>query len=355
MASDKRWWGFIPAAVGVWVPTMMQVGPDDAVLNLCKWPRKAFPDMAENCLPGVSASQIYIVAAILIALGVIWLTQPYLKGGTRREKMSVGLTLLFLSLGVGIWGLSIIASGENLNKYAGGEPTTKPNQHTALNLPQTAQADIQPQKTETNTPVTPPLPPEPAAPPIQQRPPSAIHIGPGAGIDGLRFEGNIVTGASQFIDNEGTFTNSDLINNQVGPIPPIEVRPDAKLARLSKADLLAKTNEMCAGLREFERVYDAERSRILQMPDSRLSPEDRRAAASRSRVEFDVLTRQMREQFKASYFPPANALLHALLSASKKSQFPADVPKSLSTGIYAGYYPARASADYLENLARSLP
>jgi hypothetical protein len=29
---------------------MMQVGPDDAVINFCKWPRKAFPLLMQRQL-----------------------------------------------------------------------------------------------------------------------------------------------------------------------------------------------------------------------------------------------------------------------------------------------------------------
>jgi hypothetical protein len=120
----RSWLGLVPAALGIWVPFMMQVGPDDAVLNLCKWPRKIAPSLPADCLPGVSANQIYFVAIALVAISIVWLTRPYLTTGTRRKKMTVGLTLFFFGVAVAIWGLSIIASGDALPKRVDNTPST---------------------------------------------------------------------------------------------------------------------------------------------------------------------------------------------------------------------------------------
>jgi hypothetical protein len=48
--AKKTWWGVIPAFIAIAIPTMMQVGPDDAVINFCKWPRKAFPLLMQRQL-----------------------------------------------------------------------------------------------------------------------------------------------------------------------------------------------------------------------------------------------------------------------------------------------------------------
>lgn len=136
MVGDRKsWFGLLPALIGAAIPTMMQVGPDDAVLNFCKWPRKFTPSLAENCLPWVSADELYIFAIVLLAGGLIWLTHPFLKIGTRQQKMAVGLALLFFSVGMGIWGLSIIAAGDR-PAIPSGHPTELPNPFSGLSNPQ---------------------------------------------------------------------------------------------------------------------------------------------------------------------------------------------------------------------------
>ena len=105
-------WRLLPAAFGIAVPTMMQVGPDDAILNVCKWPRKLAPSLAEDCLPGGSSDVIHIVAVALVCVGLLWFGWPYLEHGTRRARMITGILILCCGMGIGIFGLSIIAAGE---------------------------------------------------------------------------------------------------------------------------------------------------------------------------------------------------------------------------------------------------
>ncbi len=128
MENRKSLWGFIPAGLAIAIPTMMQVGPDDAVINLCKWPRKAFPALAENCLPGISANELYVLAIILFTVGVVWLTRPYRLSGTLRKKMVIGLTLLVCGCALGVVGLSIIAAGDgkSTTKIATSSPPPNP-------------------------------------------------------------------------------------------------------------------------------------------------------------------------------------------------------------------------------------
>jgi len=111
----------------------MEVGPDEAIVNLCKWPRKVFPSLAENCLPWVSASTLYIGAIILFAMGIVLLTRPYRLSGTRRQKMGIGFALICFSVVIGIWGLSFIASGDQTIRpepIATGPEPKNPTQKT---------------------------------------------------------------------------------------------------------------------------------------------------------------------------------------------------------------------------------
>src|SRR5579871_4630628 len=94
--------GVVPTALGLALPLMMEVGPDEAVVNFCKWPRKLIPPLAENCLRGVSEAQLYVTAIILFAIGIIWITWPYRQIGTRRGKMAIGIALICFSVVVGI-------------------------------------------------------------------------------------------------------------------------------------------------------------------------------------------------------------------------------------------------------------
>ncbi|WP_152540034.1 hypothetical protein [Afipia sp. P52-10] len=75
----------LPAALGIGIPTMMQVGPDDAILNLCKWPRKLWPDLPQNCLPGISSVWLYVAAGLLIIGSILWFAWPHLPAVRRRN------------------------------------------------------------------------------------------------------------------------------------------------------------------------------------------------------------------------------------------------------------------------------
>jgi hypothetical protein len=87
-------YGLLATAAGIAIPFVMQVGPDDAIANLCKWPRKLSPSLAENCSRGLSGEYLYVVAAGLVLLGVVWLAPPLRAHGTKSQKMIVGISLL---------------------------------------------------------------------------------------------------------------------------------------------------------------------------------------------------------------------------------------------------------------------
>jgi hypothetical protein len=113
MAGGRKWLGLFPTFIGSGIPTMMQVGPDDAILNFCKCPRKLAPAVPENCLPGMIADQLYVVAVVLICAGLLWFGWPYLNHGTKRARMLSGIFILCCGAGIGVFGLSIIAAGES--------------------------------------------------------------------------------------------------------------------------------------------------------------------------------------------------------------------------------------------------
>jgi len=124
MAGDSRsWLGAIPALLGIGVPTMMQVGPDDAILNFCKWPRK-FVTVPENCLPGATAHELYLLAVLLVSISLLWFGRPYLKRTVGRARMIIGILILCCGCGIGVFGLSIIAGGGESNAQGIGNATT---------------------------------------------------------------------------------------------------------------------------------------------------------------------------------------------------------------------------------------
>jgi hypothetical protein len=64
--------GLLPALIG-FALFMMQVGPDEAEINLCKWPRKLFADLPDACLHGAPTWLLYLISAALILIGLAWL------------------------------------------------------------------------------------------------------------------------------------------------------------------------------------------------------------------------------------------------------------------------------------------
>jgi len=118
-------WRLVPAALSLAVPTMMQVGPDDAVLNFCKWPRKLAPSLSENCLLGATANDVYVAIVLLFCASVLWFGWPYRKKSTQRAHMIYGIIILCCGMLVGVFGLSIIAAGEREANTNTSHPPTK--------------------------------------------------------------------------------------------------------------------------------------------------------------------------------------------------------------------------------------
>ncbi|MCP3466273.1 hypothetical protein [Bradyrhizobium sp. CCGUVB23] len=112
-------YGLLATAAGAAIPFMMQVGPDDAIANLCKWPKKLTPSLTESCSRGLSSEYLYVVAAGLVFLGLVWLTAPLRTHGTKSQKMIVGISLLITSIALGVWALSILAAGDRSSARRG--------------------------------------------------------------------------------------------------------------------------------------------------------------------------------------------------------------------------------------------
>jgi hypothetical protein len=66
----------VPALfTGLW--GMTQNGPDEAVVNLCKWPKEwFFHSWPDNCLAGTSSWPVYLIIAIGMVGGIIWFFWP---------------------------------------------------------------------------------------------------------------------------------------------------------------------------------------------------------------------------------------------------------------------------------------
>lgn len=83
-------------ALGTWVLYMTQTGPDEAVVNFCKWPRKHWPSLPEDCLHGLPGPGLYLIAAFLIVGGVVWFFWPQLKHlGSRYMSMRDAAQLVY--------------------------------------------------------------------------------------------------------------------------------------------------------------------------------------------------------------------------------------------------------------------
>jgi hypothetical protein len=72
--------------VGTGLLTMLQVGPDDAARNFCKWPR-LFIDISPDCISGISATALRWFAVGLILVGIFWILAPSIgpKSFARRK------------------------------------------------------------------------------------------------------------------------------------------------------------------------------------------------------------------------------------------------------------------------------
>jgi hypothetical protein len=104
---------FLPTLLGFALSVMMQVGPDEAEINLCKWPKKVWPSLSADCLHGTPAWFLYLVSISLIFLGFIWFFWPRIIGTVRtleftwpvrRKKSAMGklrLPVIALSLSPG--------------------------------------------------------------------------------------------------------------------------------------------------------------------------------------------------------------------------------------------------------------
>jgi len=70
------------------------------------------PTIPESCLPVISVSQLDLATVILVCVALLWFGWPYRKGASRQRRMIAGILILCCGVGIGIFGLSIIAAGE---------------------------------------------------------------------------------------------------------------------------------------------------------------------------------------------------------------------------------------------------
>lgn len=75
----------IPGAIGTLMLFGAQVGPDDAVKNLCKWPKIFFSAVPESCLAGINNFWFYVLAFGLLALAFGWFFWPSKKTSTAHD------------------------------------------------------------------------------------------------------------------------------------------------------------------------------------------------------------------------------------------------------------------------------
>jgi hypothetical protein len=66
----------IPSACVAALMFGSQVGPSDAELNLCKWPKLFFVGVPDHCLAGMSSETFYLVTATAFILTAIWGLRP---------------------------------------------------------------------------------------------------------------------------------------------------------------------------------------------------------------------------------------------------------------------------------------
>jgi hypothetical protein len=98
----KRLLGLLSFLFGLALAAM-GVGPDEAEINLCKWPRKLFANVPDACLHGIPSWALYLVALLLIIGGIAWLVwptsdrakltvrAPYLRQASKRNSWIVAV------------------------------------------------------------------------------------------------------------------------------------------------------------------------------------------------------------------------------------------------------------------------
>jgi hypothetical protein len=74
----KRRARLLPTTIGFALGVMMQVGPDEAEINLCKWPKKLWPNLPDACLHGTPTWLLYLISVGLILIGLIWFFWPHI-------------------------------------------------------------------------------------------------------------------------------------------------------------------------------------------------------------------------------------------------------------------------------------
>lgn len=84
----KRLARLLPTPIGVTLGIMMQVGPNEAEINVCKWPKKLWPSLPDACLHGAPTWLLYLISTGLILTGLIWFFWPSIYGIVARLEFT---------------------------------------------------------------------------------------------------------------------------------------------------------------------------------------------------------------------------------------------------------------------------
>ena len=82
----------IPSACVAALMFGSQVGPSDAELNLCKWPKLFLDTVPDHCLAGTSSETFYLVTATAFIFAVIWGVWPFVSARVFRPLETLSAT-----------------------------------------------------------------------------------------------------------------------------------------------------------------------------------------------------------------------------------------------------------------------
>jgi hypothetical protein len=78
--------GLLPAFLGLALETMVQVGPGEVEINLCKWVRLLVPNARDVCLHGFPMIGLQLLPMALVTSGLVWLFWPKLRNLAWRGR-----------------------------------------------------------------------------------------------------------------------------------------------------------------------------------------------------------------------------------------------------------------------------
>jgi hypothetical protein len=75
----RSFWRAIPSTCVAAIVFGSKIGPSDAELNLCKWPKLFWSGVPDHCLAGMSSETFYLVAVTAFILTVMWGLWPFVS------------------------------------------------------------------------------------------------------------------------------------------------------------------------------------------------------------------------------------------------------------------------------------